>query len=90
MLICSIDKNLDNLCKCSIIVMDLCYMCKKSRNTPDHMLLQYDIVRVVKFGFSEVWSSVLCLNEWWSFWCVGKEGFVRMILILFGILSLLV
>jgi hypothetical protein len=65
-------------------------MCKKSRKTPDHMLLHYDIVRVVKFGFSEVWSSVLCLNEWWSFWRVGKEGFVKMILILFGILSLLV
>lgn len=46
---------LDNLCKNHIIVMDLCCACKKSGKTPDH-LIHCDIMRVVEFGFSYVWS----------------------------------
>jgi hypothetical protein len=38
----------------------------------------------VDYGFSDVWGSVLCLDGWWIFWLVGKEGSIGMISILFG------
>jgi hypothetical protein len=43
--------DMDNLRQCHIIVMDWCYMCQKSGETHDHLLLHCDIER-------EMWNSV--------------------------------
>jgi hypothetical protein len=36
---------LDNLCKCHIIVIDWCCMCKKSGKTSDHLRFHCDVLR---------------------------------------------
>lgn len=50
------DKNY-NIYKCYIIVMDWCCICKKSVETPDH-LLHCEIAGVTEFGFLNIWSRV--------------------------------
>jgi hypothetical protein len=45
---------LDNLHKRNIIVMELCYLCKASRESIDHLFMHYMVA-------TELWSMILQL-----------------------------
>jgi hypothetical protein len=68
---------LDNLCKRHTIVMVWCCMCKKSRETLDHLVLYCDIAR-------DLWNLVFQIfgvewvmpRRWRISWPLGKIGLV--------------
>jgi hypothetical protein len=45
---------LDNLRKMNVVVVEWCCMCKKSRESIDHLMIHFKVAR-------ELWSSILNL-----------------------------
>jgi hypothetical protein len=64
---------LDNLKKRQVIVIDWYCMCKKSRETINHLLLHYEVARDLWFQpFVFLALSGLCPKGWCSCWCAGE------------------
>jgi hypothetical protein len=45
---------IDSPCHCQIVVVEWCYMCKKTGETADHLLVHCEYA-------SELWSLLFCL-----------------------------